>query len=289
MSHDSSIIYSALNQKYELISVIVPTYNQAKYLPITLDSIWFQSYPNIEIIVVDDGSRDTTKDTLCEYVDALLSEKASFASNYNEHFREVERTIHDRYPKEGRQFVFIEHPINRGLSAALNTGFKAVTGSLCTFIASDDMMLPSMLFELREALAETGADFAYGDMNIVNDEGRILRRFSLPEYTFVNAFCHWYLCGVCKLYRTALHEKVGYYREDIRPQDHEMFLRFAMNGAKFVHLPKVLANVRIHDEAREVHNHTTENWDQLYKESAELVEKARGFLKKNAALRTKEV
>jgi hypothetical protein len=149
----------------------------------------------------------------------------------------------------------------------------------CTFIASDDILLPSAMADLATVLEKEDADFAYADMHIVDDDGRILRRFSLPEYTFENAFCHWYLCGVCKLYRRDLHDRFGYYDEKIKPQDHEMFLRFAMNGARFAHLPKVLANVRIHDGEREVHNHSPANWNRLYEESADLVRKARRWLK----------
>jgi hypothetical protein len=58
-----------------------------------------------------------------------------------------------------------------------------------------------------------------------------------------------------------------------------MYLRFAMNGARFVHIPKVLANVRLHDDQRQVDNHLPANWAQLYKESAALVCKARRHLR----------
>ena len=265
----------------ELISVVVATYNQSKYLPITLDSIWFQSYPNIEIVVVNDASTDNTDAVLSDYIKAVGYDAVSFASSYNEQSGQVERCEHLRYPPQGRELRIIHHYENNGLSAALNTGFKATTGEYCTFIASDDMLIPAMLSDLKHVMDKTGADFAYADMHIVDDQGRILRRFSLPDYSFEKAFCHWYLCGVCKLYRRELHDMAGYYDENIRPQDHEMFLRFAMNGAKFIHLPKVLANVRIHDKERHVHNHSSENWDRLYGESAELVLKARRFLQQD--------
>ena len=257
------------------VSIVVPTYNQARYLPICLDSVWFQDYPDIEIVVVNDGSPDDTRQVLDAYVRAVETEEASFASRYNEATGHVERTTHLRYPPAGRSLVLLEHPANRGLSAALNTGFAACTGELCTFIASDDMLLPGMAGALAAALDESGADFAYADMHVVDDAGRILRRFALPDYTFENAFCHWYLCGICKLYKRELHEKHGWYREDVNPQDHEMFLRFAMAGARFVHVPRVLANVRIHGPERQVANHDAREWSRLFVQSKELVALAR--------------
>ena len=260
-----------------LVSIVVPTYNQSQYLPVCLDAIWFQSYPSIEVIVVDDGSTDDTGEILDQYNAALAEEKVSYACNYNTQNNVVERCRHRRYPSAGRDLRIIHHPENRGLGSALNTGFRSATGEYCTFIASDDMLLPSAMSDLA-ALLDQGYDFAYADMHIVNDSGRILRRFSLPDYSFENAFCRWYLCGVCKLYRRELHDRFGYYDEKSKPQDHDMYLRFAMGGARFVHLPKVLANVRFHDGDRNVDNHSPANWNRLYEESAALVRQARQWL-----------
>ncbi len=261
------------------ISIIVPTYNQSLYLPICLDSIWFQDWPELEIIVVNDGSTDASREVLDAFIEAVTSERVSYACNYNERTDVVERFEHLRYPPEGRDLKIIHHSENKGLGAALNTGFKAAAGEYCTFIASDDMLLPSAMSELAAALEDGNADFAYADLHIVDDAGRILRRFSFPEYSFESSFCRWYLCGVCKLYRRELHERIGYYDETIKPQDHEMFLRFAMHGARFVHVPKVLANLRIHDADRQIDNHTPANWNKLYEQSAALVMKARRHLK----------
>lgn len=264
-------------------SVIVATYNQAAYLPICLDSIWFQDYGDIEIIVVNDASSDDTKHVLQAYLADVAREETSFAAKYDETTGTVERQWHPRYPAAGRRLVVLEHEYNQGLSAALNTGVHAATGEYCTFIASDDMLLPSMISELAAAMVAHDADFAYGDMHIVDDTGRIMRRFSLPEYTFENAFCNWYLCGICKLYKTALHALHGDYDPAVVSQDHDMYLRFAMGGAAFVHVPKVLANVRIHEKDRKVHNHTPENESRQRSDSAALVQKARAFLAANAA------
>lgn len=264
------------------ISVIVPTYNQSLYLPMCLDSIWFQDWRDLEIIVVNDASTDNTRDVLEAYIKAVASDRVSYACNYNEKTDMVERYEHLRYSPEGRKLRILHHSENKGLGVALNTGFRAATGEYCTFIASDDMLLPLAMSDLVSALEENNADFAYADMHIVDDAGRILRRFSLPDYTFENAFYYWYMCGVCKLYRRELHDRVGYYGEKVKPQDHEMYLRFAMHGARFVHVPKVLANVRIHNADRQVDNHTPANWNKLYEQSAALVMKARRHLAKGS-------
>jgi len=259
------------------VSVVVPTYNQAAYLTTCLDSVWFQDYPDVEIVVVNDASKDGTAEALTQYAANISTEQTSFASHYNEETGDIERQWHLRYPPEGRSLVVLQHETNKGLSAALNTGFKAATGEYCTFIASDDILLPSMVSELAAALRMNDVDFAYADMHIVDDNGRIMRRFSLPDYTFENAFCRWYLCGICKLYKRKLHEEIGYYDLEYVSQDHEMFLRFAMNGAKFVHVPKILANVRIHDKDRMVDNHSLEKESRQMQDSVNLVKLARRF------------
>ncbi len=262
-----------------LVSIVVPTYNQARYLPACLDAAMFQDYPEIEVVVVNDASSDDTGAVLAAYRRAVEEDTASFAADLDAATGEVRRAVHPRYPQAGRSLTILTHEENRGLGAALNTGFRAARGELVTYIASDDWLLPGMVRELAAALT-SGADFAYADMHVVNDAGRILRRFSLPEYSFEAAFCHWYLCGVCKLYRRTLHEANGFYREDLLAHDHELYLRFAMAGARFAHVPQVLACVRHHGAERAVDNHAPANWRRLMAESAELVRLAREFREK---------
>jgi Glycosyltransferases, probably involved in cell wall biogenesis len=257
------------------VSIIIPCYNQDKYLGICLDSAWFQEYGNLEIVVVNDGSTDSTDAVIDAFEKSIGTETVSYAARLNDETGEVERVEHPRYSAEGRELVVIRHERNKGLSEALNTGFRACTGDYCTFIASDDMLLPGMVAELVDAIESEGGDFAYADMHVVDDAGRILRRFSLPDYSFDAAFCQWYLVGVCKLYRRELHEKFGYFDPAVYPQDHDMYLRFAMGGARFLHVGKVLANVRHHGPQREVYNHSNENWRTLFDQSSELVRVAR--------------
>lgn len=255
------------------VSIIVPTFNQAQYLRACLDSIWFQDYPELEIIVVNDGSSDNTSTVLTEFQRAKAEETTSYASFFNQETNTIERIHHPRYPRTGRDFRIIEHDQNRGLAVALNTGFKAAIGKYCTYIPSDDMALPSMISEMVTVL-ESGADFVYSDMAIVDDNGHWVRRFSLPDYSFDRCFSDWYLCGVSKLYRTNLHQKYGWYDETLLAHDHELFLSFAEHGAIFRHIPKVLMYVRDHAQ-REIDIHTPSNWNRLLEESKKLVIRAR--------------
>jgi glycosyltransferase involved in cell wall biosynthesis len=261
----------------ERVSIVVPTYNQAKYFPICLDTIWQQDYGNIEIVLVNDGSTDTTAQAISEYLKGIENDEVSYASNYNERDDIVERTCHARYARHGRDLKVITHEVNRGLGATLNTGFKACTGTYCTYIASDDYFYPSMVSDCVNELEKENADFVYADINIVDDSGRIIRRFDLPEYSFKNCFYHWYLCGICKLYKRRLHDELGYYREDLFAHDVELYQRFAMNGKKLIHLRKILAAARHHGAERQIHNHTPRNWSRLFQECKQQALIARKF------------
>jgi glycosyltransferase involved in cell wall biosynthesis len=259
------------------VSVVVPTYNQSQYLPACLDSLWFQDYKDIEIIVINDGSTDDTQEALKRYQTRLKNDSVSYAGYYDETDDSVQRVFHERYPKDGRLLKVIEFGVNQGLATALNTGFRICTGVYCTYIPSDDICYPTMLSELASALEKSDADFVYGDMFIVDDSGNILRKFELPDYSFKQCFQNWYLCGLAKLYRKELHQRFGFYDQDLLAHDVELYLRFAINGVKFVHVSKVLMAVRDHGSGRLIDIHSPTNWSRLIEECKEQVRKARRF------------
>lgn len=124
-----------------LISVIVPVYNVAQYLEKSIASIQKQTYQNLEIILVDDGSMDESG-RLCD----LIAEQD------------------DR--------VLVLHKKNEGLSQARNDGMKQAQGDYLIFIDSDDYIHPDMIQSLYEQLIQEGADVSScGVMNVyANDE-----------------------------------------------------------------------------------------------------------------------
>ena len=99
------------------ISVIVPSYNHAEYVEACLDSIYFQDYPSIELVIVDDNSSDDSEKVILNWIRNIKTEDTSFASRYNEQTGEIQRTVHPRYNKIGRTVVFEGSDRNIGSTA----------------------------------------------------------------------------------------------------------------------------------------------------------------------------
>ena len=128
----------------DLISVIVPVYNVEPYLRKCVDSILAQSYSNLEVILVDDGSPDGCG--------AICDEYAA---------------------KDAR--VRVIHKPNGGISDARNAGLDIMTGDYVTFVDSDDWIDEQHLSSLY-ALVKGGADIAVSDVRrILTDETEICR------------------------------------------------------------------------------------------------------------------
>ena len=112
-----------------LISVIVPVYNVADYLPACMDALLCQSCQSWEIILVDDGSTDGKSGALC-----------------------------DAYAERHPELVRVIHQANGGLGAARNTGIEAAKGEYLLFVDSDDTLAPEALERLSAWVKESHAD-----------------------------------------------------------------------------------------------------------------------------------
>ena len=143
-----------------LISVIVPVYKVEMYLKRCIDSIVTQTYSNIELILIDDGSPDNCPQ-ICE--------------SYKE--------------KDSR--IVVIHKKNEGLSAARNKGLDIAHGDYITFIDSDDWVSTEYLSKLYSSIKETNADIAIVNHKQVTDfpvklseKNRTIRLFSRQEALF---------------------------------------------------------------------------------------------------------
>lgn len=119
-----------MRQEKPMISVIVPVYNTEKYLVTCLNSLLAQTYPNLEILLIDDASTDQSGQ-VCE-----------------------------DYAARDRRLKVIHFPKNQGPSAARNEGIRRAEGGLISFVDADDHVEPDLLEKLYDALLENEADIS---------------------------------------------------------------------------------------------------------------------------------
>lgn len=133
-----------MNQEKPLVSIIIPTYNRAQLLGRVIESVLNQTYDNIEILVVDDGSTDNTQ-----------------------------KLLKSLYEGKVRYF----YQANKGPSAARNLGFINSQGNLIGFLDSDDYYLPENIFEKVKVLEENpNIDWVYSDWYEIVNNGTPQRR-----------------------------------------------------------------------------------------------------------------
>ncbi|MEE0887750.1 MAG: glycosyltransferase [Candidatus Saccharimonadaceae bacterium] len=128
-------------KKAPFVSIIIPVYNTAKFLPRCLDSVIRQTYRNLEIIIVDDGSTDNSYDIAKQYTQ-----------------------------KDPR--IKLIHQKNQGLSGARNTGITKSTGTYLTFIDSDDEIKPTFTEKLLTALQKNNAGISICSFKEVYPNGK---------------------------------------------------------------------------------------------------------------------
>ncbi|MBR2996963.1 glycosyltransferase [Candidatus Saccharibacteria bacterium] len=148
--------------KTPLISIIVPVYNVELYLPKCLNSIKSQTYSNLEIILIDDGSADNSG-KLCD----------NFATN-NSHIKVI-------------------HQKNQGLSVARNAGLKVATGDFVTFVDSDDTVSPEYVEYLYKLIDKYHAQLAIAATEEIFPDGHTINRgagYRAAVYTTAECLDH---------------------------------------------------------------------------------------------------
>jgi len=137
---------SASRNDMPLVSVVVPSFNHARYVERALHSVRAQDYANLELVVVDDGSTDDS-------------------------VRTIERALHDM--PFAAKLVARE---NRGAHAALNDGLSQSRGDYVQFLNSDDALAPARITRMVEEVVRNGADWGFSAMTVVDADDRPLPR-----------------------------------------------------------------------------------------------------------------
>ena len=208
----------------ELISVVVPVYNAGPYLRQCLNSLAAQTYPHVEIILVDDGSSDGSDQVCREYAE-----------------------------RDGR-FQYVRLSANRGPSVARNVGVRQAAGAFISFVDADDYVEPGLLERLHCSLTRNGADISACGADGIRLEIGPARSYSRVEAVCCLAkgspFNHvpW-----GKLYRTDLarscpFDENGFYSEDL------LFLYQALKrSGKVSYIPDVLYHY-VNREGSQMHS-----------------------------------
>lgn len=200
-----------------LVSVVVPAFNQGRYLADAIHSAVSQTYTNLEVIVVDDGSTDDTRDIVRRISDPRL------------------RYVHQE---------------NRGLSAARNTGIRHALGSFLSFLDADDLFCSEKLARLLNAFVEKPElGFVAGQAILVDEQGVPLgERFERPV---PDESTEWLLGNPLHvgsvLLRREWQERVGFFDEELRSyEDWDMWLRLARAGCPMGWVPYPVSQYRFH-------------------------------------------
>ncbi len=189
-----------------LVTVIIPTYNRSKVLLRALDTALNQTYRNLEVIVVDDGSTDDTRAALAPY---------------------------------GNRIRYI-HQQNQGASAARNYGISEAHGKYIAFLDSDDEWLPTKL-EKQVALLETHPEFSFVAC-LATDEKRTYTGYENHATQFMKFILQPFTQNMTRyVVRRECFQKYGQFDTSIHgPEDWELWLRLLKNGCRFGYVPEPL-------------------------------------------------
>ena len=204
------------------VSIVIPVYNGADYLHEAIDSAIAQTYQNIEILVINDGSNDDGK-----------TERV--ALSYGDRIR------------------YFSKP-NGGVASALNRGIHEIRGEYFSWLSHDDLYTADKIDRELSALARRGwGDVViYSDYSVFTDDSENAVHFELrgapPE-----DFRYWItiensLHGCTLLIPRRAFEKVGGFNENLRTtQDYDLWFRMAKEFL-FIHIPEVLVKARSHSD-----------------------------------------
>ncbi len=211
------------------ISIITPSYNQGSFIEETILSVFNQGYPNIEHIVIDGGSTDSTIDVLNQYK---------------------------------HQLAYVVSEADRGQSHAINKGFAIATGEIVTWLNSDDRLAPGALAAVALAFSTSSADMVSGICEVYKNDVLINRHMTacadgpLPLLDILDLDNGWnagqFFYQPEVFFSKALWDKAGgQVREDLYySMDYELWLRFAHCGANIHIIGRPLARFRVHSNQK---------------------------------------
>ncbi len=204
-----------------LVSIVTPSYNQAKYLEETVKSVLNQGYPNIEYLVVDGGSTDGSVDILKRYGDRIS--------------------------------WWVSEP-DRGQTDAINKGFGRANGDILAWINSDDTYQPDAVSGAVDYLrTHPKVGLVYGDANFIDSSGRVIGQFNAQQTSYRRLRRGGvYIPQQAAFWRGELWHQVGPLDPSFYfAMDYDLWVRLA-RISEIRYTSQLWANFRLHDDAKTI-------------------------------------
>ena len=207
------------------VSIIIPVYNAEKYLAECIESAFNQTYPNIEIIAVDDGSTDSSKNILKKFQDKIK--------------------------------VILKE--NGGTASALNVGIKNMTGEWFKWLSADDLLYPNAVEELVKAAKKKSNpknSILYSNFEMIDSLGNVIGKQIEPNYNDLDDFefnvillDHFVGNAITSLIHKSALDEYGLFDKNIGLlEDSELWLRYSLlHNCRLYLIPKILAQYRVHE------------------------------------------
>ena len=198
-----------------LITVITPAYNAERFIKETLDSVLAQSMENWEMIVIDDGSTDRTREVVAEYA------------------------------KTDARIRLIENENNMGVARTRNRGLDLFQGKYVAFLDSDDYWESNMLEKMIARAEGTGADIVYCSYSLVDESGKkVCNDFILPQKTTFEESIVRSVITCSTVLITAELAKSNRFPTNMYHEDIAMWFKILRDGGTACGVPDVLAAYR---------------------------------------------
>jgi hypothetical protein len=205
------------------ISIVIPSYNQAIYLPATLDSVCYQDYPDLEVLVYDGGSTDGSADILRDWTK----------------------------PAGGQPIRWVSQR-DHGQADAINRGMRECTGEIIAYLNSDDIYFPG-------ALATAAAYFRehpdclvlYGQAHHLKPDGSFLEVYPTEPWSYERLLETCFLCQPAVFWRREAVERFGYFDDSLNyALDYEYWLRIGRETPFHYLEGQFLAGSRVHADTK---------------------------------------
>lgn len=208
---------------FPLVSIVIPSYNHGEYIVETIKSVLSQDYKNIELIIIDDGSKDHSVNNI------KLLQKAC-----------KNRCVRFEFRMRG----------NKGLCATLNEGIQWCKGKYICILASDDIFLPNKISIQSTFLEEHQNTIAiFSGVKLMDQYGKIVdqRLSNKLTYSFEDIILNKHdLPASTQMIRLDKLKEVGCYNEKMKIEDWYLLLKLTVDGGLVEYIPQALCAYREH-------------------------------------------